>query len=79
MVFRIDVSKHIVYLKQVVKKATLTGNNILGLIFTNIALFYQIPCILAPLSTSDHNSYSNMETQRLSLYCEGQGPESKAK
>jgi exonuclease III len=40
-------------LKQVVKKAT-RGNNILDLMFTNIADFYQIPCILAPLSTSDH-------------------------
>ena len=40
-------------LKQVVKKAT-RGNNILDLIFTNIADFFQIPCILAPLSTSDH-------------------------
>ena len=40
-------------LKQVVKKAT-RGNNILDLIFTNFADFYQIPCILAPLSTSDH-------------------------
>ena len=39
--------------KQVVKKAT-RGNNILDLIFTNIAGFYQVPCILAPLSTSDH-------------------------
>jgi hypothetical protein len=40
-------------LKQVVKKAT-RGNNILDVIFTNIADFYEIPCILAPVSTSDH-------------------------
>ncbi len=40
-------------LKQVVKKAT-RGNNTLDLIFTNISGFYQVPCILAPLSTSDH-------------------------
>ena len=39
--------------KQVVKKPT-RGNNILDIIFTNIAGFYQVPCILAPLSTSDH-------------------------
>ena len=37
--------------KQVVKKAT-KRNNILDLIFTNNAGFYQVPCILAPLS--DH-------------------------
>ena len=40
-------------LKQVVKEAT-RGNNTLDLIFTNISVFYQVPCILAPLSTSDH-------------------------
>ena len=40
--------------KQVVKNTT-RGNNILDLIFTNVADFYQIPVILAPLSTSDHN------------------------
>ena len=31
------------------------GNNILDLIFTNMADFYQSPVILAPISTSDHN------------------------
>ena len=41
------------YLKQVVKEAT-RGNNTINLIFTNISGFYQVPCILAPLSTSDH-------------------------
>ena len=41
-------------LKQVVKVPT-RNNNILDLIFTNIAHFYINPEVLAPLSTSDHN------------------------
>ena len=41
-------------LKQVVKEPT-RKNNILDLIFTNIAKFYVCPDTLAPLSSSDHN------------------------
>ena len=41
-------------LKQVVKEPT-RNNNILDLIFTNIARFYVYPDTLAPLSSSDHN------------------------
>ena len=41
-------------LKQVVKEPT-RKNNILDLIFTNIAQFYACPDTLAPLSSSDHN------------------------
>ena len=50
-------------LKQVVKEPT-RKNNILDLIFTNIAKFYLCPDTLAPLSSSDHNIVICMEVKK---------------
>ena len=42
-------------LKQIVNHAT-RGDNILDKVFTNISKYYDIPNVVAPLSSSDHNS-----------------------
>ena len=40
--------------KQVINEAT-RNNNMLDLIFTNVDQFYEVPQIIAPLSSADHN------------------------
>ena len=42
-------------LKQIVNHAT-RGDNILDKVFTNISKYYDVPNVVAPLSSSDHNS-----------------------
>lgn len=40
--------------KQIVKEAT-RNTNILDLIFTNVCQYYEVPEVIAPLSSADHN------------------------